>query len=215
MTGTSAGQGHDWAERRLRVTMAFDDAMVGSSTSLFAFLSTLLQRDPDALGHAQRVGTMARHIAEELGVKGSEQSDVLHAGWLHDLGKFIMPVAPPASGAIEDAADVLRWTEQLLAATDIMRRVPFLRGAAALVLASRECMDGTGYPYHLHGSSIALGARILNVADTCDALASLCVSLGVDRQAAHVELVRYAGSRFDPDVVAACLRCVDEAAPTC
>jgi putative two-component system response regulator len=186
--------------------MAMEQSGIGSSGALRALLATLYQRTPEALAHADSVAMMSCRIGKELGLEERDLADLERAAWLHDLGGHVLP--DDTDGARRDDGDVLHWSEQIVVATDIMRRVPFLRPAADLVLASRECMDGSGYPYGLHGDAIAIGARVLSVADAFEALLEVCVSLGVDAAAALAELIRHAGSRFDPDVVAACLRCV-------
>lgn len=203
----------DAVDRRTRVTHAFVDGAVASSATLHSILVALYRRMPEALAHAQRVGLLAAQMAEELGLDERTVDDVERAGWLHDLGKMVMPDHRPEGAERSDETDALQWSEQVIVATDIIRKAPFLRPAADLVLASRECLDGTGYPYRLSGDAIPLGARILHVADTFDALSAVCLSLGVETSAVHVELVRHAGSRFDPDVVAACLRCARPPVP--
>jgi HD-GYP domain-containing protein (c-di-GMP phosphodiesterase class II) len=193
------------AERRIRVTFAFDESCIASTAALRALLATLYGQEPDALAHAQRVAEMSLRIGRELVLTDAQLGDLERAAWLHDLGKIVLPEVQRVTSPSVDG-DALRWTEQVLVADEIIRRTPFLCAAADIVLASRECIDGSGYPNHLAGSAIAVGARILSVADTFDALSAMCLSLGVDPAAVHVELVRHAGSRFDPHVVAACLR---------
>jgi HD-GYP domain-containing protein (c-di-GMP phosphodiesterase class II) len=184
---------------------AFDESCVASTAALQSLLVTLYREMPNALAHAHRVADISVRIGRELSLTDEQLAELERAAWLHDLGKFLLPDLKPATPPSVDG-DALRWTEQVVVATEIIRRTPFLRSAADIVLASREYVDGSGYPNGLAGSAIALGARILNVADTFDALSAMCLSLGVDPAAVHVELVRHAGSRFDPQVVAACLR---------
>ena len=89
---------------------------------------------------------------------------------------------------------------------------PPLRLAADLVLASHEAWDGGGYPRHLARTAIPLGARIVAVADTYDVLTwSRAVGEPVLRVRAAAELVRAAGTQFDPDLVHAWLRLLDRA----
>jgi HD-GYP domain-containing protein (c-di-GMP phosphodiesterase class II) len=185
--------------------VAFDESCVASTAALRSLLVTLYREVPDALAHAHRVAEMSLCIGRELSLTDDQLAELERAAWLHDLGKFLLPdrnqlTAPSVDG------DALRWTEQVVVAAEIIRRTPFLRSAADIVLASREYVDGSGYPNRLAGSAISLGARILSVAETFDSLSAMCRSLGVDPAAVHVELVRHAGSRFDPQVVAACLR---------
>jgi response regulator RpfG family c-di-GMP phosphodiesterase len=89
---------------------------------------------------------------------------------------------------------------------EVLSASPFLRPAAEIVLASQERFDGAGYPAGLRGPAIPLSARILAVADTYDALVSARIHRDpMSRDDANVELVRGAGSQFDPEIVRAWL----------
>ena len=80
---------------------------------------------------------------------------------------------------------------------------------AAWVGAHHERIDGLGYPSGLTGSEISLEARILAVADAYEAMiADRCYRPGVPEDEARAELLRHAGTQFDPKVVEAFLRAV-------
>jgi response regulator RpfG family c-di-GMP phosphodiesterase len=202
------------AIRRERVIAAFAENGVASTGTLVSVLSTFYRTVPDALGHAQRVASVAVRIGTQLGFTARELEHLERAAWLHDLGKFLMPDLDEAVlHGDDDETERLyteRWGRQVDLAVEVIATVPVLVPAAALVRASRECIDGSGYPRGLRGGEIPLGARVLHVADTFDALSSVCATLGVNQEAVPVELVRNSGSRFDPAVVAACLRALDE-----
>ena len=135
------------------------------------------------------------------------------ASWLHDLGKMVVPDRTSSVSEVVQPADVAIWSRQLFAAGAIIEAAPALKPAAAFVLASRECVDGTGFPHRLVGEDIPLGARIVHVADTYDALTELCAVFSVSSDSINAELTRHVGTRFDASVVAAWLRCAD-GAPT-
>lgn len=203
---------YEWSERRSRVVAAFAENAVASTATLVAVMSALYRTAPDALGHAQRVATVATRIGTELRFTTRELDHLERAAWLHDLGRFIAPeVDVDTTQSNEDAIELstARWARQVDIAVQIIETVPVLGPAAVLVKASRECIDGSGYPRGLRGGEIPLGARVLHVADTFDALSSVCASLGVGQEAVPAELLRNSGSRFDPAVVAACLRALD------
>jgi len=197
------------SDRELRLTAIFADAAPASSEALFALLATIYRNRPKELAHVQRVADIAVRIAEELGLSERDVTDIERAAWLHDFGKLIVPDRPEEENDIVRPADLEVWTRQLHAAADILDAAPALRPAAALVMASRECVDGSGFPRHLEGEAIPMGARILHVADTYDALVELCQAFSVAPESVNAEMARHAGTRFDPAVVAAWLRLVD------
>jgi response regulator RpfG family c-di-GMP phosphodiesterase len=93
---------------------------------------------------------------------------------------------------------------------DILSVVPHLRAAAALVIAVNERWDGYGYPAGLRGREIPIGARIVAIADAYDVLtANHPYREGLSRDEANAEIVRSAGTYFDPDIVRAWLRASD------
>lgn len=197
-------------DREMRLTAIFADAGIASSEALLSVLAVLYRERPDDLAHAQRVAHIAVRIAHELGLADHSVTHIERAAWVHDLGKLVIPERPDGDADSVTRADIERWSEQILATCDILDASPALRPAAALVMASRECMDGSGFPSHLEGDAIPIGARILHVADTFDALQELCAMFSMPADSAKVELVRHSGSRFDATVVAAWLRLVEE-----
>src|SRR5512138_3278584 len=116
----------DAVDLRARVTHAFVDAAVASSAALHAILVTLYRRTPEALAHAQRVGLLAAQVADELGLDDRTIGDIDRAGWLHDLGKMVLPDRRPVGAERSDETDALQWSEQVIVASDIIARVPFL-----------------------------------------------------------------------------------------
>jgi two-component system cell cycle response regulator len=86
----------------------------------------------------------------------------------------------------------------------IILAAPSLAPTAALVRSSHERFDGTGYPDALRGDAIPLGASIIAVCDAFDAMTTARPHAPqLDSEDAMSELVRCAGTQFDPEVVAA------------
>jgi HD-GYP domain-containing protein (c-di-GMP phosphodiesterase class II) len=84
----------------------------------------------------------------------------------------------------------------------ILAAAPALGGAARLVRSSHEAWDGSGYPDELAGIEIPLGARIIAVCDSFDAMLSTRpYSPPMEIEDALAELRRCAGAQFDPDIV--------------
>jgi len=127
-------------------------------------------RDPCTGGHSRRVVAYADAILQALGVGGAEAALILTAARVHDIGKVAVP------DAILHKPGALEAEERAVVAAHPMRGAALLRAvgdaAAALVLHHHEQWDGTGYPHRLAGSAIPLGARVIAVADSFDAMTS-------------------------------------------
>ena len=165
-------------------------------------LGLLRERQPDLHDHLCNVGRLAELVARSLGVGKDELQDVRQAAELHDIGKAAIPesiLSKPGPLNDEEWAFMRRHTivgERILAAA------PALAGVAPLVRASHERWDGTGYPDRLAGEAIPLGARIVSVCDAFDAMTSTRpYSRAMTPADAIAELLRVAGSQFDPVVV--------------
>ncbi len=204
----------DGAERQWRVTAAFIESAIATSASLDALLARLYRRDPDTLSHLHRVAALSVRIGEELGMASRALDDLERAALLHDVGRLVIPDSLAATTGLLDGAALCHRAQQVRVACEVVEDLPFLRPATVVLAASLECYDGSGYPQGLRGGGIPLGARVLHVADTLDALTAVCAAMAYSSETANAELVRLAGARFDPDVVAAWLRCSDELPPS-
>lgn len=203
----------DQAERTWRLTAAFLETGIGSTAALEGLLARLYRRDAEALGHLHRVADLAAKIGEELGMPPEQMADLERAALLHDIGRLVVPDPPALAATRQDAATLVRRAAQVHVACEAAAGVPFLAPATAILAASVECFDGTGYPEGRRGDDIPLAARVLHLADTLDALNAICDALAAPAETASAELVRQAGSRFDPEVVAAWLRCEEDVPP--
>ena len=215
MNAPVSSTGSGTAERQSRLTFALVESAIATSAMLQAVLGRLYTNEPDALAHTQRVAQLSVRVGAELGMAERALDHLERAAWMHDLGRFVLPEAASREADLFGADTSVTRGEQAFAAAAIAGTLPFLRPAGEIILASREWFDGTGCPQGLKGLSIPFSARILHVADVYDALTSLCLALAISPDTVNSELVRQSGSRFDPDVVAAWLRCSEGTALCC
>jgi response regulator RpfG family c-di-GMP phosphodiesterase len=198
------------AERSRRLSESFSMHSGTSPAELHSLLETLNPRSPEMLAHARRVSQLSVLVAATLGVEEPALGVIEQGALLHDLGKIAIPdevIHKPGPLTAEETT-VMRSHTQI--GHDIAIRVPWLRSAAEIIIATHERYDGSGYPHGLMGDAIPIGARVIAAVDAFDALTSARVyrdSLCIER--ANAELVRGAGSHFDPNVVAAWLQCMD------
>lgn len=178
-----------------------------------ALAAVLAAHDPDLHRHAETVARLADATAAALGLADGERRVVRHAALLHELGTLALPaavVAKPGPLDDEERAFVERHTvfgERMIAAT------PALRQVAAVVRATHERWDGTGYPDRLAATAIPLPARIVFACHAFDAITSERPHAPARARAEAVEIMRRcAGSSFDPMVVDALVEAVEREA---
>jgi PAS domain S-box-containing protein len=175
--------------------------------TLEALASLTEKRDPYTAGHMCRVGLLSSAIGEQLGIEAEELRGIRIAADLHDVGKIVVPteiLTRPSQLSSEEFALVMLHAK---AGRDVLATIDFPWPVADMVVQHHERLDGSGYPDHLKGDQIVLGARILAVADTVEAMTNhrpYRPSLGLDQALSTVQ--EGAGTLFDPDVVAACLQ---------
>jgi HD-GYP domain-containing protein (c-di-GMP phosphodiesterase class II) len=168
-------------------------------------------RDPYTAGHSRRVATTARLIAERLGLSAEEADLIESAGRVHDLGKVAIDPAvllKPTKLTIEEQRELERHASL---GADVIANFATYRQGTRLVRHHHERWDGRGYPDGLAGEAIPLGARILAVADTFDALTSdRPYRKGMSAEKATAILREGSGSQWDAAVVDALLSILAE-----
>ena len=181
--------------------------------TVLALVLAVEAKDPYSAGHSKRVGFYASKIAEAMGL-GSETARILHdAGTLHDVGKIgikdeILLKRVPLT---EDEAKAMQ--QHAFIGEAIVKPVRSLQKVVPLVRHHHERFDGSGYPAGLKGEAIPLGARILSVADTYDAMVTdRPYRKRLTLEEATRQLRQGAGRQFDPLIVDAFLRVLSEKA---
>ena len=159
-------------------------------------------RDPETGAHIQRMANYSSLIAQQLGLSSEEQTLILQAAPMHDVGKIGIPdqiLLKPGQLTAEEFSIMKTHTtigfELLKGSVSTI-----LEAATTIAVSHHEKFDGSGYPYGLTGTAIPLFGRIVAVADVFDALTSerpykKAWSL---EQAADF-LCEGRGQHFDPD----------------
>jgi HD-GYP domain-containing protein (c-di-GMP phosphodiesterase class II) len=175
-----------------------------TTEALSSLVDVVELRDPYTAGHSHRVASLARTIAERLGMTAEEADLVEVAGRVHDLGKVAVDPAILLKFGPLDASE---WQEMRRHPGDgagVIARFAGFDQVAEYVRHHHERWDGGGYPSGLVGDDIPLGARVLSVADAFDALTSArSYRPARGEESALRVLEEGAGSQWDPRVVAA------------
>jgi putative nucleotidyltransferase with HDIG domain len=185
------------------------EALLGSraqnpSVEALTELSTLLEaRDSYTYGHSQRVTRHAERIARAMGLSDVDVAKVRTAAALHDVGKLHTPreiLNKPGRLTTEEFAVIRRHPGDGAAMATGLGDPMII----AMIRHHHERLDGRGYPAGLAGEQIPLGARIIAVADTFDAMTS---NRAYRRAASHKRaldvLASEAGTQLDAAAVAA------------
>ena len=175
------------------------DTYLGAIGSLAAAIEA---RDPYTVGHSARVTQYAVAIAESMGLNGDEVEEIRLAGLLHDLGKIGVPdnILHKPGRLSEEEYSAIKMHPAL--SMRIVAPLPRLGNIITIIYHNHERYDGNGYMEGKAGDKIPLGARIIAVADSFEAMTSdRPYRSALSRGEAIAELVANSGSQFDPRVV--------------
>ncbi len=159
-------------------------------------------KDPYTSGHSHRVGEMSYDLAVAMGLPPFECQLIHIAGHVHDIGKIGIPDSIlHKDGPLNDEEwAVIQKHPQI--GHGILSKCERLSEIARIILHHHERFDGKGYPLGLSGQNITIGGRIIAVCDTIDAMTSCRpYRSAYSWQASYQEVIKNAGTQFDPDVV--------------
>jgi putative two-component system response regulator len=163
-------------------------------------------RDGGTGDHISRVARISQLIAEGLGQDRSFSRTLYLAAPLHDVGKIGVPDAILSKPGRLTDEEMTVMREHVNIGAHILEHgsSELIRVAAKIASTHHERWDGKGYPKGLAGTQIPLEGRITAVADVFDALCSeRPYKPSWPLEDAYQEIVRNAGSQFDPACVAA------------
>ncbi len=173
-----------------------------SDRTMAALLEALSLREPDLQAQLAGVGGLAADIGRVLGLRRDELEELDRAAQLHDLGKLAVPdeiLHKPGELDERERAFVRQHT---IVGERILRASPALRSVASIVRSTHENWDGSGYPDALAGEDIPLAARVVFA---CNAFVAMTTKRpyreALEVEDALSELMRCAGTQFDPTVV--------------
>lgn len=184
-------------------------------TSIKAFSGLLALRRPDLLAHSKRVASLSRRIARKMGLDDEQVQEIYIAGLLHDVGKIGLLDRILDTKFIElPLADSKLYKRHAEMGQVCLRIVDELEPVGRIVRGHHEYFDGTGFPDHLSGGDIVLGARIVAVVEAFEEL--LSGDYG-QKQLGHKDAIKViesnSGKLFCPTVTRAFLQVMAELMP--
>ncbi|MFQ5905856.1 MAG: HD-GYP domain-containing protein, partial [bacterium] len=202
-------------EYRIRISRRDEFGLLADSFNAMAsrlnemYLNTLQMlanaleaKDVYSRGHTERVTRYCVEIARRMRLPEEEVETIRKAAMIHDIGKIGIKesVLNKPSGLTEEEYDHIKshvdW------GAHILKPITSLSKVVAYLSHHHEHYDGSGYPSGLSTTDIPLGARIIAVADTYDAMTSdRPYRKALPMNDAIAELKRCSGTQFDPTVV--------------
>jgi len=171
-------------------------------STIKVLVSAIEAKDAYTRGHTDRVSEYARMIAEEMKLSKKDVEIVCFGAALHDIGKLGVyeNILNKPSELTEQEWEVVRSHPEIGA--NIIKNMKFLESACDLVRHHHERLDGKGYPDRLKGNEISLGARIVAVADSFDAMTSDRPYRRAYSLEESVDQLKKQREKFDQDIVA-------------
>ncbi len=175
-----------------------------------AFAAAIDIKDKYTQGHSERVGKYSEAIARELGWSEAEVEGIQIAGYLHDVGKLVVDRDIINAPYRIDAKQSSELNRHPVAGYEIL--LPINHPYADIPLMAKyhhERLDGRGYPDGLVDEQIPIGAKIVSLADSFDAMTT---DRPYRRRRSFEDVVQdlreNSGTQFDPNVVAAFARAI-------
>lgn len=168
------------------------------------------KRDPYTAGHSKRTAEYATKLAQRMKLKASLVKTIGDAALLHDLGKIGIPdaVLLKPSRLDQREREIIAMHPEIAGA--IFGGIEAMREVVPCVLHHHERFDGLGYPGRIAGETIPLGARVVAVADTYDAMTTdRPYRRALTPDAARTELLHGAGTQWDAACVLAFVQLID------
>ena len=167
-----------------------------------ALAAAVEEKDRYTRGHSERVKTYALEMARRLGLPSETISTIEYACVLHDIGKIGIPDAIIHKDRDLTDEEYQEIKDHPAKGENIIRVIPFLEPAQPIIRHHHERFDGNGYPDGIKGKEIELGARIIAIADTYDAMTTERPYRGpLPRDHVVSVLKEEKGKQFDPELV--------------
>lgn len=181
----------------------YTDDLESAESVIFSLALTVEARDPYTDGHCQRLAEYAVAFAQQLGLSDEEQAALRRGGYLHDVGKIGVPDAVLLKPGQLTAAEYSVVQRHAVVGERLCGNLRSLTAVRSIVRHHHERLDGTGYPDGLEGDAIPLGAQIIAIVDTYDAITTTRpYRSALPPSQAFDELVRDAAmGRHSPDLV--------------
>lgn len=208
---------------RNRVCIADDNSYSTEETNMLghnkvdlpvlkALITLVSAHDKDTNDHSKRIAHLVESVARSMGKDETEVEQIRLAAILHDIGKIGIP-----DGILHKPGPLSAQEWEIMRQhPEIGQQILVQLGGlfeiiSTIVMTHHERWDGSGYPFGTSLESIPLGARIIAVVDSFDAMTSdRPYRKSISAKDACIELEQCSGRLYDPQIVAAFLKILQE-----
>ena len=178
------------------------------TSSLASITAQLLQmihmKSQTLYTHSVQVANYSVAIAAKLGLPKGEIELIRQAAYLHDLGLICLPSTLLMKFPYLNRQELSKYKQHPVFGASMIENYSVCQPIIPYIKYHHERWDGTGYPKHLRGANIPLGARIIGIADyyvtSIDPSSDTTLQ---PRSQIKQDLFRHSGTMFDPDIVKA------------
>lgn len=179
---------------------------------LKTIISIINAKDKYTYGHSERVVEYTRAMGQRMGIDPRQLKNIIYAAFLHDIGKIDIPTDLLCKDGDLSEEEWLVIKEHPVNSQKALVNIPVLGDIVPLIFHHHERFDGRGYPSGLVGEEIPLGARIIAIADSFDAMTTQrSFQKSKPLELAMEELQQEAGRQFDPQIVRIFIEILQEA----
>lgn len=190
-------------EFQRRISEATENARHDCLQASRDLLHMLENKDRFTAGHGANCAKLAKQMATAIGLSVEEAEVIENGALLHDIGKICIPDTILLKRGRLTNQEYEMMKQHTYFGYKILKPIRFLREESLIVLHHHEWFDGKGYPCHLSGEEIPLGARIVSIIDAYDTMrvaGGRYKRMMLVKEAVN-ELIRFSGAQFDPNLV--------------
>jgi putative two-component system response regulator len=184
-------------------TQALQKAINGTVETIVKILE---KKDPYTAGHERRVGDLSLAIAKKLNLSEEQQKQMYFAGYLHDIGKLLIPSEILSKPGKLTEGEFCVIKEHVRNGYELTKGMELSWPISDIIMQHHERLNGSGYPKGIKADEIEIGARILAVSDVIEAMTShRPYRPGMGIEIALDEIESNAGILYDIDVAKAAI----------